>query len=288
MTAGAFVRRHDGTAYHYTDTYGVFGMITGHQVWATAYTMLNDELEIRHGVEEVVKAMKTWKPGPQTSPVAEAVLRDYVATLETVFETLPIYIISASKRPDLVNQYQGYAGGGGYAVGFKADAMLRPFDTEPDNSIWSSSGWLEVFYDATAKRGYAHEIFDQLAAGNSILTIIPGVAGPGWVLQDSLAALVSVLKHHSFSAEEEVRYAITYRGRPSFRPSQRGVVPFLKVGNHHGPLDAPEPDKSLDIESLYVGPPSATAARRIRTLDLLLEKDYPTVRAEDSEIPYVP
>ncbi|GAA1230176.1 hypothetical protein JOF42_000360 [Microbacterium phyllosphaerae] len=281
-------RRYDGPAYHYTGARGLHGMVTKHCVWATAYTMLNDELEIRHGVSEVLRAFATWKPGPNVSQQAALTLSAYLEQLEETFETLPIYIVSASKKPTLLNQYQGYAGGEGYAVGFDKAPVLRPFNTAPDNNLWAAGGWLEVFYEPAAKEEYAHHIFDQMVQHESVLALIAPFTGTSWILQDSLAALVSVLKHEAFAAEQEVRHVVTYAGRPHFRAEDRGIVPYLTLGNHSGGLDSKVPDGLLQLTDIYVGPPSATAARRIRTLEQLLEQDYSGVGVKDSELPYLP
>lgn len=284
---GARLRHYSGTAYHYTGASALRGLLTGHQVWASSYEMLNDSLEIRHGVEEVLKALKTWVPGPMSGKANEQALRDYAKTLERVFAELPIYIVSASKDPQLVNQYQGYAGGSGFAVGLASTGALRPFDVGDDPQIWSSGGWLEVFYTAKDKEQYAHETFDQLAASNAVTALVGPMAGMGWVLENAFAALISVLKHESFIAEQEVRYVVTYRGRPHFRDEDRGIIPFLRLGNHAHPLTVKEPGASLELDDIYVGPPSATARRRVRAVELLRQKDYPGVDVKDSKLPYV-
>lgn len=286
-TYGASLRMYTETAYHYTDAGGVYGILTGHQVWASAYTMLNDALEIRHGIGEVQAAAKTWVPKPPASVSAVHALRNYIAKLPEVFDSLPIYIVSASKSPTLVNQYQGYAGADGYAVGLAADARLRPLDVEEDPQIFGA-GWLEVLYTATDKTTYAHSVFDELTASNSILGLSSAISGMMWMLEDYLAALVAVLKHESFIAEQEIRYIITYRGRPHFRPSARGIIPFLKLGNHSKPLTHKGDGEVLQVNDIYVGPPTATAGRRIRTLEQLTLKDYPRVEVIDSGVPYVP
>ena len=208
--------------------------------------------------------------------------------LEATFESLPIYIISASKKPGLVNQYQGYAGGGGYAVELGTGPVLRPIGTEEDPNLWIM-GWLDVVYEGTAKREYVHEILNELVRPESIVALAPSMGRSlQWVLEDTFAALISVLKHEAFEAEQEVRYVFTYRGRPKFRPEPRGIVPFIKVGNHQGALKSEQPDGRLPITGVFVGPPASTAERRMRSVDLLLSKDYPGVRSTDSRLPYVP
>ena len=133
---GARLRYYPGTAYHYTGASALHGLLTYHQVWATSYEMLNDSLEIRHGIDEVLKALDTWVPGPTTSTANEQALRAYAATLEDVFAELPIYIVSASKDPRLVNQYQGYADGSGYAVGLAPSGRLTRPGVSGDRIPW--------------------------------------------------------------------------------------------------------------------------------------------------------
>lgn len=281
-------RIYDGPAYHYTDAGGLNGIVGSHTVWASSYTMLNDVSEIAHGVEEVLAARASWHPPVDAHPSAVHAVQRYLDALEATFERLPIYIISASIRPDLVNQFQGYAGGGGYAVELGSASALRPFDGEPDPSLWTL-GWLEVFYKAAAKRDYVHQIMNDLVAPSSVVALAPVAGGSlQWVLEDAFASLVAVLKHEAFEAEQEVRYVFTYRGRPQFRPTPRGIVPFIKVGNHSGPLESKDPDGLLDLRGVYVGPPTSTANRRMRSVDLLLSKDYPRVSATDSGLPYLP
>jgi hypothetical protein len=130
---------------------------------------------------------------------------------------------------------------------------------------------------------------DALVRPNSIVALAPSMGGSlQWVLEDTFATLVAVLKHQAFEAEQEVRYLLTYRGRPKFRPEPRGNVPFITVGNHQGPLESDKPDGRLPISGVHVGPPTSTAERRIRSVDLLLSKDYAGVRSTDSRLPYVP
>lgn len=281
-------RIHHGSAYHYTGASGLHGIVEGHALWASSYTMLNDVSEIRHGVEEVLTARQSWLPPDTASRSAVLAVGDFLDQLEARFENLPIYLISASKKPDLVNQYQGYAGGGGYAVELGSPPILRPFETEADENLWIL-GWLEVIYESTAKRTYVHEIMDELVRPDSIVALAPSMGGSlQWVLEDTFATLIAVLKHEAFASEQEVRYLFTYRARPHFRPEPRGIVPFIKVGNHKGPLESERPDGLLPINGVWVGPPTSTAQRRMRSVDLLLARNYSGVRATDSELPYVP
>lgn len=276
------------TAYHYTDSGGLLGIVEGHALWASSYTMLNDVSEIRHGVEEVLEARKSWAVPHSAHPGAVTAVEEYLDDLATTFERLPIYIISASKSPTLVNQYQGYAGGGGYAVGFGSGSIFRPFDAEVDANLWLL-GWLNVVYEPVEKRNYVHRILDDLVAPDSMIALAPVMGGTlQWVLEDSFATLVAVLKHEAFAAEQEVRYIFTYRGRPHFRPTPRGVVPFVKVGNHGGPLSSMRPDGLLDLREVFIGPPSSTAEPRMRSVELLLSGEYSAAAVADSGLPFVP
>jgi hypothetical protein len=48
-----------GTLYHYTDAYGLQGILRSKQVWATEFRHMNDRNELREGEEIAVRLLLT-------------------------------------------------------------------------------------------------------------------------------------------------------------------------------------------------------------------------------------
>jgi hypothetical protein len=289
-----------GTAWHYTSVQGCFGIVANHELWATSASMLNDVGEMFYGVERVRTFVENWMPRSDADSRAEQLLRSCVTDLDRTLLENPIFVLSASKSPDLLNQWANYGESSGCALGFDASGTLIHEGMVGDFSAPSALPlWLEVLYDVRAQDEYIGTIFDDLVAPTGLLTqAIVHDADPMLLAKQNLSMLIASLKHPGFQAENEVRF-ITVRGQGSkvrYRPTSRGVVPFVKLfGTTRNETDgvvystdAAEKIR-LPITEVHVGPPQgASEVRRVASMrDFLIANGY-DVHVQGAGLPYLP
>lgn len=116
--------------YHYTDRAALSGIITNSEIWFTHYQHLNDDREIKFGME-IAKAIlaesgKRWRKAK--------IFCDVVADLfspENVDGTFDFFIGSFSRSRDELHQWKNYAAHG---EGFSIGLAPQLFAIEPDRT----------------------------------------------------------------------------------------------------------------------------------------------------------
>lgn len=288
-----------GTAWHYTSVEGCHGIVANHEFWASSASMLNDTSEMSFGVERVQNVGSRWSAPPGSDPAATEILQTALRNLESAMTENAPFVLSASTSPFLLNQWANYGDSSGCAIGLKALSLLH-------NAVQGGTSprqvlplWLEVLYDADEQDAYITSVLDQLAAqGRLISQAIQHNHEPAPLLEQNLSMLVATLKHSAFLAESEVRVVVVKQESTSihYRPTARGIVPFVKLrgtlsdsdeGLHaataaSGPLPLP-------ITAVHVGPPQGESERRrIASMrDFLRSRGY-DVEVDGAGIPYLP
>lgn len=118
--------------WHYTNTEGLLGILESNTLWATAANMLNDSSELHHGIKlareiwasessEILTAAKNEAEEQGMQPPNEDTVQQYLpATIDEVEREISensVFVACASLDPDLLNQWRGYGGAQGYAIG---------------------------------------------------------------------------------------------------------------------------------------------------------------------------
>jgi len=123
--------------YHYTDTTGLVGIVSGQQLWMSNAEFLNDSAEIRYGAGVLELAIRAEINNLPKSTSNFDILRSaYVRALSDLeslshgaggFIGLQCNIACFCEEPDLLSQWRGYSVGGGYCIQFDT-TKLRVLD----------------------------------------------------------------------------------------------------------------------------------------------------------------
>lgn len=289
----------DRVVYHYTNATAFLGILSSRSLWASSPVGLNDLGEFTYGVAAIRQA---WDElGART----DLSLRQRLFMEEVSRSDLSgsfadyTYVLSATSDPDSLNQWQGYSGRQGYAVGLRTSQHLAVLDPAEKagispgiqrgtHAVW---GWYEVIYDRARQRELALDLInfymdrlDDFAAG--------GVGMPVLVAQATglLASLAAIFKHEGFHGEREVRYvaSVIPELEVDFRASAYGVVPYVQLvasstyGNY-----VPSHTENLPIEQVVVGPLSAEeGALTRRATDRMLARYGYCLKSRSSDLPY--
>jgi hypothetical protein len=108
--------------YHYTDKKGLFGILDEKKLHATNYHYVDDPTELRYATKRTSKRIKALGLNLKLD-MLNPVSLDFIERTE-----FHISIFSLSTEKDLLSQWRGYCGGGGYAIGFdyqQLDSILR-------------------------------------------------------------------------------------------------------------------------------------------------------------------
>jgi hypothetical protein len=161
--------------YHYTNGTGLLGILDNRCLWASSPLALNDTSEFSYGLGVARSVWRDWQaahslPDWKADVVARALSDEHLGTVRD-----RAYFISASRIDDSLNQWQGYAGRLGYAVGIKTDeylALLASEDSRGD-AAWRNlplagemmAGWYDVIYEQDEQKSEVRRLLEFLLAG---------------------------------------------------------------------------------------------------------------------------
>jgi hypothetical protein len=268
-----FWRPEDGSVYHYTDAYGLIGILEKSRLWASALLGLNDPTELTYGVERVLEEMADWRPGPVKESVLQFLGPGVVQLVKDV-----TFVVCGSTDGNALSQWRSYAGARGYAI------QIDPYSTL---KVLGPDGALPTVPVETAWYKVAYEEDDQRNVIQAVLQFFQEGIAPTSPLQmaTTFGALISLLKPPAFRDEREIRLIASGfgGGTEKFRPGRFGVLPYIEVVTYRPPSTDPEPDSdpsppgSLPLKSIICGPgeeydqlAAANAASR-----LARSTDYP-------------
>ncbi|MDT0264559.1 DUF2971 domain-containing protein [Jatrophihabitans lederbergiae] len=232
--------------YHYTNTYGLLGIITNLTLWATDASYLNDAQEMRYGRAEVVEALNVegqrlidseGPPGGGAEYSRGTVMRSAANTVRT--DTPPdgqapasVYVTCFCSDGDLLSQWRGYAEGSGFAVGFRRDYLEglqwpngRP-GTGPDPT--PGPELVKVRYGPTAVAALTQRVTAEIQPHP---TGHPNATGWGRA-QDFVWPALATIKHEAFREEQESRLILARPAAESplrFRSGPLGVTPYVEI-----------------------------------------------------------
>lgn len=274
--------------YHYTTSQGLIGIFNSGALWATDAGFLNDAQELQFGRRELCEALldraeelfqRINSPGPQsgyregpgvggedyTRAVMIRSAVDYLSFKYDLADRGPVerlYLTCFCETGDLLSQWRGYGGDGGFALGLASD-VLR--DTEAE--------LIQVQYGEAAKAPVIDRILAEIASeprGHPNAT--------GWLQGETIAlpALASI-KHDVFQEEREWRLvALGRRGADgAYRPGTYGVIPYIEL----------EIDLGAAVREIVVGPGTHATLRALGARRLLDDNGLNAV-VRPSEAPF--
>ena len=291
-----------GPAWHYTDAGGLAGIVTGGvrqhgNLWATAATILNDPDELRYGARRVIEWFEEAGNAGAGDIGVHLAIAHVLSGLEEWIIANPAYVVCASTEPDLLINWRGYAGGGGYAVRLDAfdeySVVGRP---DPEKTFSLAPSWVKVAYGKQAQDDLIRGVFDYLLDDSTLVGRIAATDDAQATValaRALLSGLATALKDPSFVDEREVRLIAFPHETviPKFRSTVRGVVPYLEIETATFPnLAYPPTFHRMPIEDVWVGPPRGEAMeQRARTVRILLNSTgRKSVPVNESKIPFIP
>ncbi len=307
------------TLWHYT-TYAAFeAIIESKRIWATDYRFLNDRQEFRHSKDLAIELLAA---EPEFIGL-QFPAREYLAKgVETVLnkgmlreDAVRIMVASFSEHGDQLSQWRGYAANSsGVSIGLDLRARRPPVGTgtmvvfapcvyrdESKRALLKAvfahylqrlQRWWDSVMDEAWKRQLSEIALEQVRGGAIVenrareLEEVLRVAFAE--LQFDLMRIAPLLKHESFSEENEWRLVLPSetikmptRNPIQFRPIRDGLVPYIAH-----PLLEPNQEGPVHCNDLILGPGSHPYAGV--GVNMLFQKHLITTRARPSKVPYRP
>ncbi len=107
--------------HHYTDSFGVQGIISSNSLWATATQFSNDFSEIEYAVSvaaEIVGEM--WRDKKNLSPWEELLVAHLLRLLDSPLHSFgQPFIVSFCEEGDLLSQWRAYRAASGFSLAFR-------------------------------------------------------------------------------------------------------------------------------------------------------------------------
>ncbi|WP_138842675.1 DUF2971 domain-containing protein [Rhodococcus pyridinivorans] len=316
--------------YHYTDAAGFLGVLGRGEIWATEVRCMNDAQEIEYAASVVAAECKelgdqfvSWKAaGLPLPPDVNGIARwcrenldveggaPYPSPAKVIYRLAASFAGIASSRhqsigpstyaacftteSDSLGQWRGYAGGKGYAIGFRFDALGEAKLGLAGKTVGAPR---RVLYGEKGGREQAARLYRHIgkllltaaqtlrrneearAAGEPVMQERKHVGSYGPKLQS-----LATVKHEAFKDEREWRLVISEEDDelgelvPDFRPGGvGGVLPFLRLTLPEGA-----------IASVRVGPGEETDLRVLTAKQALARYGYRDVEVLTAAAPYRP
>ena len=291
-------RKAPDVVYHYTTAAGLQGIIDSASLWATDLAYLNDSTEMRYGLEifqtELLKHISHFR--------ASDVLVSQMFDEAHLFERLRVFVNCFCEDGDLLSQWRGYSGAGGYCVGLDAKAtgarlvkngfsgrLLVNVLYGPEAASMTTKIWSRIMAEGMEPLlKQMIEVADRSSYGPSdddVELVAKAMYEIGSPEVSRALILCSFLKHPAFEEEKEWRIIAPMQmlkldpNTIQFRQGYLGLIPYIKINLGDG-------DGRLPIREVKVGPGSDQALR-IQAVKLLLHtKGYSNVSVTASEAPF--
>jgi hypothetical protein len=183
--------------YHYTNAPGLLGIITSSALWASDVEFLNDAEELTYARTDVLDRLRI--VADETASAIDKsngaeqmrveMIRNVVAELEKTAETsrsaaYHAYVTCFCESDDLLSQWRGYGGSGGYAIGFRTASF--PTDVSDVGPHFT-----KVSYGLDAARGELEAMIEEATA---MPAGFPGATG-NVKLMTQVLPRVAAIKH---------------------------------------------------------------------------------------------
>jgi len=268
---------------HYTDAFGVQGIVSSNSLWATATQFSNDLSEIEYAVSIAVELIEeTWGKKKTLGPWEKLLAEQHLVEL---FHT-PLhsfgqpFIVSFCEDGDLLSQWRAYGGMSGFSLAFS------PLVEHDKIKLACRNGFRtmvkRVIYDPEKQRAHLRFLLNhliKLVNGFSFGTTSP--QGGAVHVELSLLLILEMtdwactVKHRAFSEEKEWRIITYPKGatlvgvKPadyegvSVRPTVRLLLPYMIL--------EPSSQKRLPLLEIRCGP-SQFQEQSARAMNILLRK----------------
>ncbi|TWO93713.1 DUF2971 domain-containing protein [Bacillus velezensis] len=221
------------TLYHYTNIYGLDGILNKKEFWVSHSDFLNDKTELKYTLE-IFKTILQDKL--KDNDLKDSILNEVHVALE-LMNTYSTYILSLSKNGDSNLLWSNYSNNDGYNIAFSFPDIIKDFKYEQnffEYYLYHSS----VIYEKEHHIKAISEVIDYFISLAE--KFIPS-DGYNKIYIKGITEIVRIIqffsiffKDNCFSQEEEYRIAIVpyYREKIQYdcRISNGTFIPFIKLG----------------------------------------------------------
>jgi len=275
--------------YHYTDAYGLLGIVKSGQLWASDYRYMNDSEELRYVFRLAADvAGELVASGEHDAPVAQAFL-EAAASGPDPFADTPFYLVCFSADGDSLSQWRAYGGSQGFCLELPGDISQPLFVQVPgrQGQMYGLS-LLEVIYDEARQRRYVRDLLELIlkeVCPAPVLAEYPtaALAVTGFMpfYLGQLERAAHHFKHGAFSDEREWRLIVTAPHRPNEPPRilpefrvSRTLTPYLTIQVDSATHPRPN-GRGLPLLSVTHGPTPLPSQTAVAMDGLLKVTGYP-------------
>jgi hypothetical protein len=274
--------------YHYTDQFGLLGIIKDREIWASHHQCLNDTQEFLHAKSLIGKVIDERKSGADRETIN--LLDEMKTTLEVSrgYEEVNLFVASFSADGDSLSQWRAYGGQtAGFALGFKGPEIKRILP--PKFNI------VRCIYKPSEQQKVAEAIVAEVLGKLHSIELV-GAANLKMEIEvfsrTVLHAFALIFKDHKFKDEKEWRIVSRHplmEGLPSdsdtdilrfdCRTGKSMLIPYWKIRLH-------EKHKMLPLQIVFVGP-NPNMEQSVRSLRSFLKSQQmnPEI-VQESKVPY--
>jgi Protein of unknown function (DUF2971) len=282
--------------HHYTDAFGVHGIITANCLWATATQFSNDSSEIDYAASIAVEIIhRTWEKKKISNSweqlLAAHLIRLFSSPLHTFGQP---FIVSFCEDGDLLSQWRGYGQGSGFSLAFRSLCQRQTVRLFCKNGFRTMLK--KVIYEADKQRDRLRFILNRFIKLVNGFPFSPtSTNGQAAHVELSLLLILEMtdwactVKHMSFSEEKEWRIITYPRGAtlvgaspPNYagvlvRPTPRLLLPYM--------VFEPSSRKRLPLLEIRCGP-SPYQEQSARAMKILLRNHgYDDLTISLSQVP---
>lgn len=148
--------------YHYTDAYGLKGIVEENEIWCSELEYLNDAQEVKYGLDLVRKKVEELQKKYSSE---DLISKGVLGSLLTILNQFPgsfhrVFVACFCKSGDLLSQWRGYAEeGGGYSIGFTFNDSSRIILEDGDSYC---PHLRRVMYDRNRQEDLVNEYLEEI------------------------------------------------------------------------------------------------------------------------------
>lgn len=287
--------------YHYTDAWGLKGIVESGTIRTTHIAYMNDASEYLHAVEILLQCIREAKQiktdGHQLALLQQ--IEEPVANTKPE-HVAPYLVACFSEKENSLNQWRAYGRGeGGYSIGFKTQALLPTLAKHVAILAPTLYGRDDQVALVRSALEWALSEYSNLVQKKDVTIRQAHLENWAHHWLWFTSGLAPILKNHAFEEESEWRiiYLLRAKREVTFVPKPKGLVPVvqMKLGEPQtlNPLAAGLPNDSLmsqpdklPIVSLWSGPGAASNVSLLTGRTLLEKHAYEGVNLSSSQIPF--
>jgi len=268
--------------HHYTDAYGIEGILSSSTLWATATQFSNDLSEIEYAVsmakQEVAKEIAKLR---KMSPWREVLFGHLAHLLEIPLHTFgQPFIVCFCEDGDLLSQWRAYGKSSGFSIGLRLAEKRGELNLSCKHGFRTTLA--KVIYEPSKQKARLRDTLSRFVALVDQFPFKPESSrGHDAHVELSLLLVLEItnwaciVKHSSFTEEREWR-VITYPREAtltgthpenfegvSIRPTSTLLLPYMTL--------EPKPGARLPIVGIRCGP-SRFQEQSARATRILLQK----------------